>query len=464
MQQTKRGILYILFFISFNFSTETEITHFSELSENKIVINEIMFAPVKSQSEWIELYNNSDFSINLSGYSLSDKTTTILIKETVILNPREYLIITANFSIKDYYNIDSKIIKISLPALNNSGDILVLKNKENITVDSVNYSVASGYPVGISLERFSPDIQISTESNWSMSVNNQGATPGYKNSISLLTKYSFGTLVFSEILFDADNTYSEFIEFYNKSAFPVDIAGWKIIRNKKYSYILKNQNLVLNPGDYYLLAKDSCILNYIDNPELLNNLNISSNLVLSNESDNLILTDFFNTPIDSVFYKKIWHNKSFVSFKNRSLEKINYNFSSSAPSNWSSNISATGCSPLKENSINFIPDAAKDIIKIYPNPFSPDNDGFEDLTTININAGYPAHLVSGKIFDIRGSLKKDICSNKAFGPTVELIYDGRDNNGNFLETGLYLFYAEVFDSTNLNSRIIKTPIVIARKK
>lgn len=84
------------------------------------VLNEIMPHP-SSGSDWIEIYNPTANSLNLSGWTLSDSTSTI--KTLTDSIP------ASGFSSVDVSN-----------RLNNSGDRIYLKNPAGETIDSYSYS------------------------------------------------------------------------------------------------------------------------------------------------------------------------------------------------------------------------------------------------------------------------------------------------------------------------------------
>ncbi len=79
-----------------------------------------------------------------------------------------------------------------------------------------------------------------------------------------------------------------------------------------------------------------------------------------------------------------WHNSSQLETKNISIELINFNLQRNKGSNWSSCVSGFGATPGQDNSIDVKNVVSKAKLEITPNPFSPDNDGFEDFSFINL--------------------------------------------------------------------------------
>ena len=106
------------------------------LPPQSIVINEIMYAPVGGEPEWIELFNRTDPAINLNGWEINDVFTTpptvYELNEDVFIEPNSYLVLSRSSSIYDFHRfIPSEVFVLSLPSLNNDVDGVVLK----ITVD-----------------------------------------------------------------------------------------------------------------------------------------------------------------------------------------------------------------------------------------------------------------------------------------------------------------------------------------
>ncbi|RPI61383.1 MAG: hypothetical protein EHM44_08760, partial [Ignavibacteriales bacterium] len=152
---------------------------------NDIVINEIMYAPTSPQPEWIEIYNRSNKVIDLKNYQIADAADTIkIISQSTILNPNEFLIVTKDSLIFNYYNINSNYVISSFPTLNNSEDRLILLDSLNRVIDSLYYSSAWGGNNNKSLERVDVNSPSTDSSNWRTSKSIFNGTPGTYNSVT----------------------------------------------------------------------------------------------------------------------------------------------------------------------------------------------------------------------------------------------------------------------------------------
>ena len=119
----------------------TYLTIPSLATDTSVVINEIMAANISTATDssgeyedWIELYNNSIFAKDVSGYYLTDDTINLIkwkVPSGTIIQPNEYLIVWADDDRSDgIYHTNFK--------LNNNGDNLLLLNTNREIVNELN--------------------------------------------------------------------------------------------------------------------------------------------------------------------------------------------------------------------------------------------------------------------------------------------------------------------------------------
>ncbi|MDP1994078.1 MAG: lamin tail domain-containing protein, partial [Ignavibacteria bacterium] len=171
-------------------------------SFNDLVINEIMYAPSTGEPEWVELFNRSDKAINLKKWKISDNSTPVAIIAADIFVPAKgYIVLSKDSTILNHYSVSSPVITLSLPALNNSDDAVVLKDSLNVLIDSLYYLSSWGGGNGRSLERIDVEQPAINQSNWKTSTGIAKATPGKINSV---TRKDFDGTV-TDILFSPKN-------------------------------------------------------------------------------------------------------------------------------------------------------------------------------------------------------------------------------------------------------------------
>lgn len=172
-------VLLTLFLPSFCFSAQPL----------EVVINEIAWMGNEKQpsNEWIELFNNSNKTIDLNNWKLVsiDGTPTIALAGKI--SPQGFFLLerTDDQSVE---NIPADLIYKG--ALNNKGEELQLLDEKGRIIDQVNCQ--SGWFAGDNqakqtMERTSPKEQGSLPTNWHTSQNPNG-TPKAKNTLPVKQK------------------------------------------------------------------------------------------------------------------------------------------------------------------------------------------------------------------------------------------------------------------------------------
>lgn len=157
--------------------------------QGDLLVNEIMYAPMGDEPEWVELFNNSPDSINLKGWKISDNnisTKSFITQSDVQVAPNTYVVVAKdlNFSLV-HPNVFSVIAYFS--ALNNTtSDAVILYDPSNVTMDSVLYEPGWGGQNGKSLERIACELSGTISTNWGTCQDSLSSTPGIVNSIARL--------------------------------------------------------------------------------------------------------------------------------------------------------------------------------------------------------------------------------------------------------------------------------------
>ncbi len=438
-------------------------------SPNSVLINEIMYYPINNEPEWFEIVNTRTDSVNLRNWSVSDilskPTQSFLTTNDIYIKSGEYVIITKDSSIHNFYpDINTKVLTANFGSLSNSKDGIILYDFRNGIIDSLMYDSDWGGKNGYSLERISLNISTNDSTNWVTSLSNNKGTPGKENSIVSVPVYKRNALLINEIMFDPDIDNSEFIEFYNNSDEEINIGGWQIEDENKNRNKLSDTSFTIQPDSYFLLIADSLTLQRYNLSSSINKsvLNVSS-LGLINTGELIFLKDAKGNSIDSVWYSDKWHNKNILSTKNKSLERINPGVNSNDNLNWSTSVNPDGATPGKANSIFTDNKNTEAKISVSPNPFSPDNDGFEDFTEINYNLSQQTAQVRLKIFDSKGRLIRTVLNNHASASSGSIIFDGLEDDGRALRIGIYIIFMEALNENSGVVETLKTTVVVARK-
>jgi len=150
---------------------------------NEVVINEIawMGTAVSANDEWLELKNNTDQEIDLTGWTLkaTDGTPEMALSRTIPAGGYFLLERTDDSSVPDI-----AADQIYSGALSNAGENLELRDGQNNLIDSVNCSegwFAGNNSSKQTMERKNPQATGSDSANWQTSREPEG-TPKAQNS------------------------------------------------------------------------------------------------------------------------------------------------------------------------------------------------------------------------------------------------------------------------------------------
>lgn len=227
----------------------------TNLQPGEVVINEWVSDPVEGGEEWVELYNRSGRTVELSGLTLTEGSgaTTQLSGGLGSDNHNRYTVV---------YSPRGN--------LNNDGDLLVLKYND-VIIDQVAYGSWND-------GRTQDNAPVARDSNATGRLpngqdtgNDQGdftitsPTPGQANQAASLTTLQDPTpentssISFSEVYPNpplGDETY-EFIELINLGTTPIDVQNW-ILQDELTSYTLNSRDVAstkLEPGTYLVLPR-----------------------------------------------------------------------------------------------------------------------------------------------------------------------------------------------------------------
>jgi len=289
------------------------------------------------------------------------------------------------------------------------------------------------------------------------------------NNVQLtIAKNNFAqqTFVINEIMYEPLFGKSEFVELYNRTSDTVDIAEWKLMDQSSTSgsraiISLAKNSAFISPGGFVLVASDSSIFSQFSSLQAKNVI-INSSLSLSNGGEDLVLMDLTDTQIDSVRYSPLWHLKN-ISPPGRSLERINPSIPSNDARNWSSSVATAGSTPAASNSIFTTSTLQSSSLNLSPNPFSPDNDGFEDFLTINYSLPANSTTIRVRIFDVTGRLVRRLAQSELSPSAGSMIWNGLDDEGNRLRIGMYIVLFEALDNFGGTVKTMKDVAVVARK-
>ncbi len=115
-----------------------------------IVITEIMQNPsavYDSNGEWFEIYNNSDQTIDLNGWTIKDLDTDLhTISQSVIIQPGEYLVLGRNSDVNTNGGVQVAYQYSGIDLANGADEIVLIAADGTTEIDRVEYDGGPNWP------------------------------------------------------------------------------------------------------------------------------------------------------------------------------------------------------------------------------------------------------------------------------------------------------------------------------
>ncbi len=394
------------------------------LSNTRIIITEVMSNvkgpenPYGDRNEFVEIYNQSSDTIDLSSYFISDfdanpdeictwEDESILIKypdvriHSTIIYPFSYaLILDREYIVSDSincqpYNIPAGTLILTTDdtsigdGLSTNDPIIIFSNVDACTTSFGTPFIEDNFPQdpgdGISWERIDYN-STDTITNWHPSINPEGCTPGYKNSVT--DAFDLGL----------NEDLISFIPAKIEAGEDVKI-GIGVI------------NFGIRPSmDYGLLIYDDK-----NNDKILENSELLDNI--------------FGEPVgafDTVFlyyeYKKPYQGEHNLGFKIEFADDKNLNNNTAFK---------------KLLVLGKIGELC-----LSPVIFTPDGDGHNDNLQIDYRLPEPGGKLTLSIYDSRGIKICDLCRGKLVESDKGTIFWNGETTKGKASTGMYIIYLE----------------------
>jgi hypothetical protein len=290
-----------------------------------------------------------------------------------------------------------------------------------------------------------------------------------KARVGLPVDAAAGDWIINEILFNPKSNAYDYVEFYNNSNKIFDAAKL-YIANRNTSGVVSSIKVLSStpdyifPEDYIVVTEnaDNLALNYlVKNPD--NVLVVSSMPSFSDDEGDVIALNFQGNVVDEVKYKDDWHFKLIDNDEGVALERIDPAAPSQDANNWHSAASTAGYgTPTYKNSQYKLVQSINATIELLPKVFSPDNDGRDDIATIQYQIAEPGYVANITIFDAAGRPVRNLVRNGTLGLTGYWNWDGLNDKGNKLPVGTYIIFTEIFNLQGKKQQF-KNTVVLARK-
>ncbi len=249
----------------------------NEIAEGDILINEILFDPITPGVDYVELYNNTDKTFDLSTLMLgviresfpnpADTTLKEIVSDSRLFLPGTYVLLSTNSEIvgQQYECATDNFVQMaSFPSYANAGGTAILVGKDGTMVDAMYFSEKMHYPLlkvtkGASLERVAFDQPSMDVNNWHSAAERvHFGTPGYENSMLQTTEPSDDQISISPDVFSPDGDgYDDacFINYhfdeagYTMNVYIFNVAGQQIRHLAKGELVGQEGSILWNGLD-----------------------------------------------------------------------------------------------------------------------------------------------------------------------------------------------------------------------
>ena len=260
-------------------------------------------------------------------------------------------------------------------------------------------------------------------------------------------------VIINEILFNPSKDGFDYVEGYNRSSNSIYLNDLMIANRNAADEIASIKNiskepLKLEPGTYFIITLNEKWLkkNYKVPESALICLVPSLPSFPDDEGSVIILRKDDSLVIDEFKYHENWHFSLLSDPEGVALERINHSIPPQNKNNWTSASSSSGYGTPGLMNSQYLPDGATMAgISVLPKIFSPDNDGHDDFTSININVNDQGKIANAVIYDISGRRVRYMLKNELLGIKNRFIWDGCDDRMQMLPSGIYIIATQIFD-------------------
>ena len=276
-----------------------------------------------------------------------------------------------------------------------------------------------------------------------------------------------GEVLINEVLFNPYPEGADFVEVYNYSDRIFDLSklylgNWNIeTQTVENAEPLLSESFLFGPNEYLALSQDpTSLMGYAlkDPAAIVEVENLPS--MNDDEGSVAVVTSDLNTVGDYFEYNDDMHTPLLEDDDGVSLERVSFTTSTQSADNWKSAASVSGfATPGYENSMAYSP-ISKGTITVDPKVFSPNQDGYRDVVNINYSFSQTGNVVSISVWNSDGKLLRELQKNQSVGQQGFFSWDGTDEHGQRLNSGIYIIVLEYFN-TDGDSEVFKETCVLS---
>lgn len=263
-----------------------------------------------------------------------------------------------------------------------------------------------------------------------------------------------GDIVINEILFNPRTGGVDYVELYNVSSKYLLLDDMIIAEAAPETPTIvsdfvniTNTGFIIPPQAYFVLTESANIVKSqytVPNPGAITDISGMPNY--PDDEGVVVLLRDDDVVLDAVSYSDNWHFQLLDVKDGVALERLDAQGSSQDPQNWYSASRSVGFgTPTGINSTVAQP-IGDDALSVYPEVFSPDQDGYDDILYISYNLDKPSYVANLYVINTFGKIEKQIFKNELLPQSGSTRWDGVADSSEKGRIGLYYVVLEIFDT------------------
>jgi hypothetical protein len=276
-------------------------------------------------------------------------------------------------------------------------------------------------------------------------------------------------IVVNEVLFDPNPNGVDFLEIYNRSFKTIDLRTVFTCHydptNSTVSSVerITMEGYLFFPGTYLTLTENATVVKqqyHTQNPKAFLEV---ANLPALNADKGDIAIKTATDLIDFFMYDAEMHVGLLRETKGVSLERISPEQATNNSTNWHSAASSVGFATPGFRNSQFVEESeTTETFTVFPETFTPDNNGMDDVVNLSYQLDEPGWSASIFIYDIKGRLVKTIANNELIGTSGSYTWDGTNEEKRKETTAVYLIYVQFFNPAR-KTKVFKKVCVLSGK-
>lgn len=262
-------------------------------------------------------------------------------------------------------------------------------------------------------------------------------------------------IVINEIMYNPEVGEPQWVELFNRSPRTYLLKNFSISDSDTQKLYILPQ-LTLQPDEYCVVTASTSDFSYPDVDRLVEPRNGFPYL---NKSEDFV----FLRDENGFVFESIHYTSSMGGGVGVSLERVSPQVSGAQPVNWGSSVDPRGATPGVVNSLWPGLPSKSGSLSPAPNPFFPNGDGEKDFTIISYSLPYTLSRLKLEVYGVKGRKLRTLADGTYVASEGNLIWDGRDDSGHLVPSGIYILYLEATDMASAGVFAKKSTVVLGRR-